>query len=120
MNEATRPPKPPIADQPADFVQVVDVIKKFGDATAVDHVSLSIRKKELFALLGSSGCGKSTLLRMVAGLETPDAGRIIVDGQDITQLPPYERPVNMMFQSYALFPHMTVEGNVAYGLKRDR
>ncbi len=120
MNEATRPPKPPIADQPADFVQVVDVVKKFGDATAVDHVSLSVRKKELFALLGSSGCGKSTLLRMVAGLEAPDAGRIIVDGQDITQLPPYERPVNMMFQSYALFPHMTVEGNVAYGLKRDR
>ena len=120
MNEATRPPRLPIADQPADFVQVVDVVKKFGDATAVDHVSLSIRKKELFALLGSSGCGKSTLLRMMAGLETPDAGRIIVDGQDITELPPYERPVNMMFQSYALFPHMTVEGNVAYGLKRDR
>ena len=120
MNEATRPPRLPIADQPADFVQVVDVVKKFGDATAVDHVSLSIRKKELFALLGSSGCGKSTLLRMMAGLETPDAGRIIVDGQDITLLPPYERPVNMMFQSYALFPHMTVEGNVAYGLKRDR
>jgi putrescine transport system ATP-binding protein len=119
-NEATRPPKSPLADQPADFVQIVDVVKKFGDAAAVDHVSLSIRKGELFALLGSSGCGKSTLLRVIAGLVAPDSGRVLVDGQDITQLPPYQRPVNMMFQSYALFPHMTVEGNVAYGLKRDR
>jgi len=118
-HEATRPQKPPAAGEPPDFVQIVEVVKKFGDAVAVDHVSLSIRRKELFALLGSSGCGKSTLLRLVAGLETPDAGRIIVDGEDITQLPPYRRPVNMMFQSYALFPHMTVEGNVAYGLKRD-
>jgi putrescine transport system ATP-binding protein len=100
-------------------VQLVDVVKKFGTTTAVDHVSLSIRRKELFALLGSSGCGKSTLLRLMAGLETPDSGRIVVDGQDITHLPPYQRPVNMMFQSYALFPHMTVEGNAAYGLKRE-
>ncbi len=100
-------------------MQLIDVVKKFGATTAVDHVSLSIRRKELFALLGSSGCGKSTLLRLMAGLETPDSGRILVDGQDITQLPPYQRPVNMMFQSYALFPHMTVEGNAAYGLKRE-
>jgi len=119
MNEATRPPKPLAAGQAPDFVQVVDVVKKFGDAVAVDHVSLSIRKNELFALLGSSGCGKSTLLRVIAGLVPPDSGRILVDGQDITELPPYRRPVNMMFQSYALFPHMTVEGNVAYGLKRE-
>jgi putrescine transport system ATP-binding protein len=118
-HEATRPQKSPSADLQPDFVQIVDVTKKFGDATAVDHVSLSIRKNELFALLGSSGCGKSTLLRLMAGLETPDSGRIIVDGQDITQLPPHQRPVNMMFQSYALFPHMTVEGNAAYGLKRE-
>ncbi|HEY4038268.1 MAG TPA: ABC transporter ATP-binding protein, partial [Burkholderiaceae bacterium] len=114
---ALRPAKPP--DSEPDFVQLVDVVKKFGATTAVDHVSLSIRRKELFALLGSSGCGKSTLLRLMAGLETPDSGRIIVDGQDITQVPPYQRPVNMMFQSYALFPHMTVEGNAAYGLKRE-
>jgi len=118
-NETTRPHKSPSASSQLDFVQILDVVKKFGDATALDHVSLSIRKGELFALLGSSGCGKSTLLRVMAGLVAPDAGRIIVDGQDITQLPPYQRPVNMMFQSYALFPHMTVEGNVAYGLKRD-
>jgi putrescine transport system ATP-binding protein len=117
--DATRPQKPPSAELQPDFVQLVDVHKKFGGATAVDHVNLSIRKKELFALLGSSGCGKSTLLRLMAGLETPDGGRIIVDGQDITQLPPYQRPVNMMFQSYALFPHMTVEDNAAYGLRRE-
>ncbi|HEX4597627.1 MAG TPA: polyamine ABC transporter ATP-binding protein [Burkholderiaceae bacterium] len=114
---ALRPAKP--SESEPDFVQLVDVVKKFGATTAVDHVSLSIRRKELFALLGSSGCGKSTLLRLMAGLETPDSGRIIVDGQDITQVPPYQRPVNMMFQSYALFPHMTVEGNAAYGLKRE-
>jgi len=117
-SDTPRPPKSTAA-MAADFVQIIDVVKAFGDATAVDHVSLSIRRGEVFALLGSSGCGKSTLLRLMAGLVTPDAGRILVDGQDITLLPPYERPVNMMFQSYALFPHMTVEGNVAYGLKRD-
>jgi putrescine transport system ATP-binding protein len=102
-----------------DFVQIVDVEKRFGEAVAVDHVSLSIRRGEMFALLGSSGCGKSTLLRLVAGLSMPDSGRIIVDGQDITHLPPYQRPVNMMFQSYALFPHMTVEANAGYGLRRE-
>ncbi len=100
------------------FLRVVDVTKKFGDVTVVDKLSLSIRRNEFFALLGSSGCGKSTLLRIMAGLETPTSGRIILDGQDITELPAHHRPVNMMFQSYALFPHMNVTNNVAYGLKR--
>jgi len=102
-----------------NFVQVVNVSKKFGDVTVVDQLNLSIRQKEMFALLGSSGCGKSTLLRMMAGLETPSGGRILLDGQDITDLAPHERPVNMMFQSYALFPHMTVSANVGYGLRCD-
>ncbi|XLM21627.1 polyamine ABC transporter ATP-binding protein, partial [Chromobacterium piscinae] len=95
------------------------VVKKFGDHLAVDHIDLDIRSNEIFALLGSSGCGKSTLLRMLAGMETPTSGRIILDGQDMQGLQPYERPVNMMFQNYALFPHMTVEQNVAFGLKQD-
>ena len=107
-----RPAKP-------DFVRIVNVVKKFGDSVAVDDVSLTIKKNELFALLGSSGCGKSTLLRILAGLETATSGSIFVDGEDIAKLPPYKRPVNMMFQSYALFPHMTVEGNVAFGLKQE-
>ena len=89
------------------FVRIRNVTKKFGDFSAVDDVSLDIYKGELFCLLGGSGCGKSTLLRMLAGFETPTAGRIEIDGQDMTGLPPYERPTNMMFQSYALFPHMT-------------
>ncbi|HTR09783.1 MAG TPA: ABC transporter ATP-binding protein, partial [Paraburkholderia sp.] len=98
------------------FIRIENVVKKFGDSTAVDNVSLNIAKNELFALLGSSGCGKSTLLRMLAGLETATSGRIFVDGEDLATLPPYRRPVNMMFQSYALFPHMSVESNVAFGL----
>ena len=102
------------------FLQVQEVSKKFGNVTVVDKVSLSIRRQEFFALLGSSGCGKSTLLRIMAGLETPTSGRIILDGQDITDLPAHQRPVNMMFQSYALFPHMTVENNVAFGLEQER
>ncbi|CAE6765025.1 ABC transporter ATP-binding protein [Paraburkholderia haematera] len=101
----------------SQFVHVENVVKKFGESTAVQNVDLSVGKGELFALLGSSGCGKSTLLRMLAGFETPTAGRIWVDGTDVTALPPYRRPVNMMFQSYALFPHMTVAENVAFGLK---
>ena len=101
------------------FLRVEDVTKKFGEVTVVDKLSLSIRRNEFFALLGSSGCGKSTLLRIMAGLETPTSGRIILDGQDITELPAHHRPVNMMFQSYALFPHMNVTNNVAYGLKRE-
>ncbi|ALE54840.1 Spermidine/putrescine import ATP-binding protein PotA [Paraburkholderia graminis C4D1M] len=107
-------------DAAADnFVQVVDVVKKFGETVAVKQVNLSVKKGELFALLGSSGCGKSTLLRMLAGLETVTSGKILIDGEDLAQLPPYRRPVNMMFQSYALFPHMTVESNVAFGLKQE-
>ncbi|QGZ61410.1 ABC transporter ATP-binding protein [Paraburkholderia acidisoli] len=108
------------ADSAADnFVQVVDVVKKFGETTAVKGVNLSVKKGELFALLGSSGCGKSTLLRMLAGLETVTSGKILIDGEDLAALPPYRRPVNMMFQSYALFPHMTVESNVGFGLRQE-
>ena len=101
------------------FIKVHGVTKRFGPFTAVDNVDLEIYKGELFALLGGSGCGKTTLLRMLAGFETPTSGTIYIDGADMTEVPPYERPVNMMFQSYALFPHMTVERNVAYGLERD-
>ncbi len=100
------------------FVRIENIVKKFGDSTAVDNVNLTIAKNELFALLGSSGCGKSTLLRMLAGFETVTSGKIFVDGDDLAALPPYKRPVNMMFQSYALFPHMSVEANVAFGLKQ--
>ncbi|SEJ74945.1 putrescine transport system ATP-binding protein [Pseudomonas linyingensis] len=101
------------------LVKIDRVTKKFDEMIAVDDVSLSIHKGEIFALLGGSGCGKSTLLRMLAGFERPSEGRILLDGQDITDLPPYERPINMMFQSYALFPHMSVEQNIAFGLKQD-
>ncbi|WP_255246603.1 ABC transporter ATP-binding protein, partial [Burkholderia pseudomallei] len=113
--------RPPVGTPAAtnEFVRIENVVKKFADSTAVDNVSLSIAKNELFALLGSSGCGKSTLLRMLAGLETATSGRIFVDGEDLATLPPYRRPVNMMFQSYALFPHMSVESNVAFGLKQE-
>ncbi len=102
------------------FLQIQDVVKDFGGQRAVNHVSLDIAKGEIFALLGSSGCGKTTLLRMLAGFETPSSGRIVLDGQDLAGLPPYERPINMMFQSYALFPHLSVWENIAFGLKRDR
>ena len=95
------------------------LVKRFDEAVAVDEVSLSIKKGEIFALLGSSGCGKSTLLRMLAGFETPTKGRILLGGQDVAGMPPYERPVNMMFQSYALFPHLNIWENVAFGLKRE-
>ena len=101
------------------FVRIEGLTKRFGDFVAVDRVDLSIYKGELFSILGASGCGKTTLLRMLAGLERPSAGRIVIDGVDVTNVPPYERPVNMMFQSYALFPHMTVEQNVAYGLRKE-
>jgi putrescine transport system ATP-binding protein len=110
----------PWADATAKpFIGFVNVTKRFGDFTAVDDLSLAIYEREFFALLGASGCGKSTLLRMLAGFEEPTAGRIELDGQDLRGIPPYRRPVNMMFQSYALFPHMTVEANVAFGLKQD-
>jgi putrescine transport system ATP-binding protein len=116
INYADRPWLDPDAKP---FIKVQSVSKHFGDFTAVDSVDLEIYKGELFCLLGGSGCGKSTLLRMLAGFENLSSGSIIIDGANMNDVPPYERPVNMMFQSYALFPHMTVEGNVAYGLKRD-
>jgi len=97
-----------------------NVTKRFGKLAAVDNVSLTVNEGEFFALLGPSGCGKTTLLRMLAGFETPTEGRILIDGQDISNIPPNKRPVNMVFQSYAVFPHMTVADNVAYGLKVDR
>jgi putrescine transport system ATP-binding protein len=101
------------------LLEIAGVSKRFGTTTAVERVSLDIERGAFFALLGPSGCGKTTLLRMIAGFETPDSGRIIIDGADITELPPYTRPVNMMFQSYALFPHMDVAGNVAFGLRQE-
>jgi putrescine transport system ATP-binding protein len=101
------------------LIHIEHVTKSFDGFKAVDDVSLDIMKGELFALLGGSGCGKTTLLRMLAGFETPSSGRILIDGQDMADVPPYARPVNMMFQSYALFPHMTVEQNVGYGLKHE-
>jgi putrescine transport system ATP-binding protein len=101
------------------FIKVQSISKSFGDFAAVDSVDLDIYQGEIFCLLGGSGCGKSTLLRILAGFETPSAGTITIDGANMNDVPPYERPVNMMFQSYALFPHMTVEKNVAYGLLRD-
>ena len=104
----------------AAYLGIAGVSKRFGAVTAVDDVSLEIAQGEFFALLGPSGCGKTTLLRMLAGFETPSAGAIMLDGVDLAALPPYRRPVNMMFQSYALFPHMTVAGNVAFGLRQDR
>ncbi len=103
----------------APFLQIRHIIKQFDDVFAVDDVSLNIHKGEIFALLGSSGCGKSTLLRMLAGFEKPTSGQILLEGQDVVGLAPYERPMNMMFQSYALFPHLTVWDNVAFGLRRD-
>jgi putrescine transport system ATP-binding protein len=104
----------------AALVTFADVTKRFGSFTAVDGLTLEIQENEFFALLGPSGCGKTTLLRMLAGFETPDTGRVLLAGEDLAGVPPYRRPVNMMFQSYALFPHLTVAGNVAFGLKQDR
>jgi len=102
-----------------EFLRVEDAVKIFDDVVAVQSVNLSVRRQEIFALLGSSGSGKSTLLRLLAGFEEMTSGRIFLDNEDITHLPPYRRPVNMMFQSYALFPHMNVEANVAFGLKQE-
>jgi putrescine transport system ATP-binding protein len=101
------------------YIRVEKVTKKFGEFVAVNDVSLSIYRGEIFCLLGGSGCGKTTLLRMLAGFEQPSAGKIYIDGADMDGVPPYERPVNMMFQSYALFPHMTVRDNIAFGLKQE-
>ena len=111
----------PWRDPRADaYVRIENVTKRFGDFVAVNNVSLKIYKGEIFCLLGGSGCGKSTLLRMLAGFEAPTSGSIFIDGQDMAAVPPYERPVNMMFQSYALFPHMTVEKNIAFGLEQEK
>ncbi|MDO9461239.1 MAG: ABC transporter ATP-binding protein [Alphaproteobacteria bacterium] len=104
-------------DQNDPIIRVEGVCKTFGSLRAVDNVSLSIQRGEFFALVGPSGCGKSTLLRMLAGFETPDAGRVFIDGRDMTGIGPNRRPVNLVFQSYAVFPHMSVAENVAYGLK---
>lgn len=110
------PPLPEWLDMP--LLRIEGVVKKFGGVRAVDGASLDINAGEFFALLGPSGCGKTTLLRMLAGFETPDEGRILLNGRDIAQVLPHERPVNMMFQNYALFPHLSVRDNIAFGLKR--
>ena len=107
-------------DASAAFVRIERVTKKFGDFAAVDAVSLDIHQGEIFCLLGGSGSGKTTLLRMLAGFEKPTSGRIFIDGEDMSTIPPYERRINMMFQSYALFPHMTVEKNVSFGLEQEK
>lgn len=104
---------------PKPLLEIRGLTKDFDGHVAVDNVDITINQGELFALLGASGCGKSTLLRMLAGFEKPTAGQIILDGEDLAEIPPYRRPVNMMFQSYALFPHMTVANNIAFGLKQD-
>lgn len=115
-----RNPAAPWEDESAQpFIQIKGLTKRFGEVAAVDNITLDIYENELFAILGGSGCGKTTLLRMLAGFERPSLGRIIIDGTDMTNTPPYERPVNMMFQSYAVFPHMSVEKNIAYGLRKE-
>lgn len=103
-----------------EFLRLQDLTKIFGETVAVQSVNLTIQRNEIFALLGSSGCGKSTLLRMLAGFEPVTSGQILLDGEDLTDLAPYARPINMMFQSYALFPHMSVEANVGFGLKQEK
>jgi putrescine transport system ATP-binding protein len=122
MNTSTpveTPSVPVAADPNAAYVRIANLTKRFGDFAAVDEVSLDIRRGEIFCLLGGSGSGKTTLLRMLAGFESPTSGTIHIDGEDMSAVPPYERPVNMMFQSYALFPHMSVEKNVAFGLEQE-
>jgi len=121
MPEGLQPmmPEPWQDPRAAPYVRIERVTKRFGEVYAVDDLSLNIYRGEFFSLLGGSGCGKSTLLRLLAGLERPTSGRIFIDGADVTNLPAYARPVNMMFQSYALFPHMNVEQNVAFGLKQE-
>ena len=102
------------------LVQIRGLLKRFGDFIALDHIDLDVYPQEFFALLGPSGCGKTTIMRMLAGFETPTAGKLMLEGQDLAEIPPYRRNVNMMFQSYALFPHMSVADNIAFGLKQDK
>jgi putrescine transport system ATP-binding protein len=118
--EADSPQSIPQPTSGTPLLRIDAVVKKFGNFRAVDALSLDIHAGEFFALLGPSGCGKTTLLRMLAGFEVPDEGRILLNGKDIAQVPPHQRPVNMMFQSYALFPHLGVRDNIAFGLKRAR
>jgi putrescine transport system ATP-binding protein len=118
MAEQLAPAMPQQEAQDIPLLRIDAVVKKFGAVRAVDRLSLDIKAGEFFALLGPSGCGKTTLLRMLAGFETPDQGRILLDGKDIAQVLPHQRPVNMMFQNYALFPHLSVRENIAFGLKR--
>jgi putrescine transport system ATP-binding protein len=118
--EPCKPELPPVTAADMPLLRIDAVVKRFGGLRAVDRLSLDIKAGEFFALLGPSGCGKTTLLRMLAGFETPDEGRIWLDGKDIAPVLPHERPVNMMFQSYALFPHLNVRDNIAFGLKRAR
>jgi spermidine/putrescine ABC transporter ATP-binding subunit len=104
----------------ADFISIQNISKHFGQVAAVDEVSLDIRQGEFFSLLGPSGCGKTTLLRMLGGFEQPTAGEIFIDGESLADVPAYHRPTNMVFQSYAIFPHLNVQANIAYGLRKDR
>ena len=120
MNDAIPRPQAKVRKALTPLLEIRNLTKSFDGQHAVDDVSLTIYKGEIFALLGASGCGKSTLLRMLAGFEQPTAGQIMLDGVDLSSVPPYQRPINMMFQSYALFPHMTVEQNIAFGLKQDK
>jgi len=113
------PQRPTASVKPNAIITFEGITKRYGKVVAVDNVSLQVQEGEFFALLGPSGCGKTTLLRMLAGFETPTEGRILIDGKDVANLPPNKRPVNMVFQSYAVFPHMTVLDNVGYGLKVD-
>ena len=123
--KTNQPTKSYVADTPwldreaTPFIQIKNLSKNFDGTPAVANIDLNIYQGELFTILGGSGCGKSTLLRMLAGFETPSAGQIIIDGKDMAGIPAYDRPVNMMFQSYAVFPHMTVAQNISYGLKKD-
>ncbi len=120
VNDAIPRPQKKVSRAVTPLLEIRNLTKSFDGQHAVDDVNLTIYKGEIFALLGASGCGKSTLLRMLAGFEAPTSGQIMLDGQDLSHVPPYQRPINMMFQSYALFPHMTVEQNIAFGLKQDR
>ena len=120
MNDAMPRPQAKAPKALTPLLEIRNLTKSFDGQHAVDDVNLTIYKGEIFALLGASGCGKSTLLRMLAGFELPTAGQIVLDGVDLARVPPYQRPINMMFQSYALFPHMTVEQNIAFGLKQDK